>query len=49
MRDDDNASSLSFPSTRQSRYRICPVCARGFSAPRVQRCCSTRCAADWRR
>jgi CRISP-associated protein Cas1 len=49
MRDDHSASSFSFPAPTVSAYRICPVCERGFSAPKVQRCCSTRCAADWRR
>src|SRR5215469_8990722 len=49
MRDEHSASSFSFPAPQGAPYRICPVCERGFSAPKVQRCCSTRCAADWRR
>jgi len=49
MRHDDSASFSPFPAPLGAPYRICPVCERGFSAPKVQRCCSTRCAADWRR
>jgi len=50
MRDDDNASDSTIPAPRSASYRICPVCSRGFGGvPPKQRCCSTRCAAEWMR
>jgi CRISP-associated protein Cas1 len=50
MRDDDNAPKSIIPAPRSASYRICPVCTRGFGGrPPQQRCCSTRCAAEWMR
>lgn len=50
MRDDDNAPKSVIPAPRSASYRICPVCTRGFGGrPPQQRCCSTRCAAEWMR
>lgn len=49
MRDDDNSSDSGFPALENSRGRICPNCERQIlHMPRKQRCCSAKCASEWR-
>lgn len=50
MRDDDNSSISSFPALGSPGPRICPNCERPIQhRPREQRCCSSKCAFEWRR
>ena len=50
MRDDDNSSISSFPALGSHGPRICPNCERPIQhRPREQRCCSSKCAFEWRR
>ena len=50
MRDDDNSSISSFPALGSPGPRICPNCERPIQhRPREQRCCSSKCASEWRR
>ena len=50
MRDDDNSSISSFPALGAPGPRICPNCERPIQhRPREQRCCSSKCAFEWRR
>ena len=50
MRDDDNSSISSFPALGSQGPRICPNCERPIQhRPREQRCCSSKCAFEWRR
>lgn len=50
MRDDDNSSYSSFPSLGGPGPRICPNCERPIQhRPPDQRCCSSKCAFEWRR
>jgi len=50
MRDHHNPLRANSPSLGPTRFRICPVCARTMAGkPSGQRCCSSRCAATWRR
>lgn len=50
MRDDDNSSISSLPAIGSPGPRICPNCERPIQhRPREQRCCSSKCAFEWRR
>lgn len=50
MRDHHSLRRRVSPALGPSRHRLCPICQLTMAAkPNCQRCCSTRCAAVWKR